>query len=631
METSGLDGAKLIDFSEFAIKTLILVMLPAIFILVPLQAFAGGDVSHYNQQKLMKVSLGNVIDGSWVFWPHAIFVWYVVIVVEWMVLRYMATFETQRLKWLDAMPVPRSTTVLIERIPMQYRHDDALRELLESSYAGLFEGNIESVHVLKHTEGLVPFVEKLHRLELQLKEAKARLRSNDSADQEEVVAQLENQLEDTELELSLRRDTLLAQAAIPHQDLIKQGVLQKVYTESAFITFTDRSCASFAVASPFCIRSDQFVMMIPPHPSDIQYDDFFPSTTKRRVMATIGFALTGLYFLIHIPLVSMVDFFFSVQTMRKIDVIDAWLNDHDNIAQFAEAALSAWVLIAVMSAVPWVLMIIFCACFKMRARQWAQLTLQRAYFWFQMVFTVFVTCVEVNLIEYFWESALDPNQLLVTLAKNIPRSSHFYFSYILGQYLSHAWTLLRVSPTCKYLVLRVIFDDKDAIQLAEPEDQSCYGFGSRSARWSVSFAIALLFCTVSPVIIPLVLIEFLLGRVIYTYLLVFAESKKVDLGGEFFVQQLYFVQWSLFFFVVTMFSILKVRADNDGPAIFAFMSLLVVWEGQRRLGLFAWHVSPISSSKEDVYHAEAEFDLEWHDANDQLTYMQPELRMRKAA
>mmetsp|Transcript_61106 Transcript_61106/g.94942 ORF Transcript_61106/g.94942 Transcript_61106/m.94942 type:complete len:185 (+) Transcript_61106:2-556(+) len=116
-----------------------------------------------------------------------------------------------------------------------------------------------------------------------------------------------------------------------------------------------------------------------------------------------------------------------------------------------------------------------------------------------------------------------------------------------------------------------------ASELAEPEDQDCYGFGARSARSSLLLAIAIVFCSMAPLICLLALVTFFFSHAIYGYLMVFAETKKTDSGGAFWCTQLKHVQHSLILYVACMTGILR-NSGGHGPGICTCLCLVfLVW------------------------------------------------------
>merc|ERR1712007_345162 len=96
------------------------------------------------------------------------------------------------------------------------------------------------------------------------------------------------------------------------------------------------------------------------------------------------------------------------------------------------------------------------------------------------------------------------------------------------------------------------FTEEQAKDMAEPEGQDYYGLGSRSARWCITFCIAIVFGTMSPPVSLLGLITFAWLRLIYGYLLVFAETRKPDLGGYFWVSQLRHIFVGLYIYLSVM-------------------------------------------------------------------------------
>merc|ERR1719456_1508832 len=90
----------------------------------------------------------------------------------------------------------------------------------------------------------------------------------------------------------------------------------------------------------------------------------------------------------------------------------------------------------------------------------------------------------------------------------------------------------------KYLAFRQLLGEEEGKAKSEPEDQDYYGIGSRSARFTINLCIGIIYGTLSPPINVLTFINFAVCRVVYGYLCVYAEKKKPDLGGTFWVGML---------------------------------------------------------------------------------------------
>merc|ERR1719498_48152 len=145
----------------------------------------------------------------------------------------------------------------------------------------------------------------------------------------------------------------------------------------------------------------------------------------------------------------------------------------------------------------------------------------------------------------------------------------------------------------KFKALCAVCEESRAKELAEPEDQDYYGLGARSARFSLNLVIAIVYSSLCPMILVVTGINFLICRVLYGYLLVFAEGRKPDLGGVFWVTQLKHIQCGLFIYVVLMIGVLSARAPSLGPAIVASVALLYAIRSYFRFhSAFEWEVMP---------------------------------------
>merc|ERR1712227_977154 len=110
--------------------------------------------------------------------------------------------------------------------------------------------------------------------------------------------------------------------------------------------------------------------------------------------------------------------------------------------------------------------------------------------------------------------------------------------------------------------------------MCEPEDQDYYGMGSRSARFSLLLVVALVFCSLTPLITVLAFINFALCRVFYMHLFVFAETRKPDLGGVFWCTMLRHVLQGLFLYIALMTGVLAERASTWVPSAVSASSFL---------------------------------------------------------
>merc|ERR1719210_3261778 len=131
-----------------------------------------------------------------------------------------------------------------------------------------------------------------------------------------------------------------------------------------------------------------------------------------------------------------------------------------------------------------------------------------------------------------------------------------------------ALELTRYIVLMKFVAVRATHGEDLAIKMSEPEDQDYHGIGGRHARMDIHLIIAIVFCTLDPVVLLIAFIVFGVKRIIYGYLIIFAETKKPDLGGVFWVNSLKHVQYGLVLYVLLMVGFLEEREGNNaGPCL----------------------------------------------------------------
>mmetsp|Transcript_118982 Transcript_118982/g.210430 ORF Transcript_118982/g.210430 Transcript_118982/m.210430 type:complete len:197 (+) Transcript_118982:1-591(+) len=162
-------------------------------------------------------------------------------------------------------------------------------------------------------------------------------------------------------------------------------------------------------------------------------------------------------------------------------------------------------------------------------------------------------------------------------------------NFLVLQWTAHFTNFTRSVNLAKYWLLSRMYEPVQAKALAEPEDQDYYGIGSRSARFTINLCIGIIYGTLSPGINLLTFINFAICRLVYGYLVNFAENKKPDLGGRFWVHQLLHVFIGNIIYCIMMTGVLLGRSNSSGPGIIAAGSLFyVLWSFNRFRGLFSW-------------------------------------------
>lgn len=567
-EAAGLDATMLLEYSSFCVLTMTLIGIPIIFILCPLHFFFGrAEAADWLDQ----FGVANMENGSVLCWLHSVTVWYVVVVVIHLLERYNKNFLEARYRWFLEMPAPRATTLMFEHIPWEHCSDAALRDFVQERFPNQ---RVKEVAMVKHTRSLVKLLDELRNLHSRSEEAEFALKRHGGETNQARVDDLARQVHNAEELVNAERGRLLRAAERPISEQLMEGS-HGVYSQAAFVTFEDRNAAEAVLLQSYSEDPVDIVVSMSPDPTDVMYSHLTVDPYLQNFLTVLGQICIVLLFFTWMPLISAVSTITSVDTLKRVRPIEVIFARYPSVESASSGLMASAVLTLFMSFLPSLLMLIFNKFFKLKAHQWAQHKLQNVYFWFQVVFTILVTAVGSSLWDSLEDVIMQPTSIFGLLADSMPSASHFYLSFIVMQWSTEALNITRYIPLLKYCFYSCFMSPDDARNRAEPEDQDYYGMGGRTARFSLNMAIGLVFCCLSPAITILVCINFIICRVVYGYLLVYAETRKPDLGGAFWKTQMRHIFVGLVIYVMLMYGIVSRKAAHWGPVV--LMTPILVW------------------------------------------------------
>lgn len=576
-ETRGLDAAMFLEFTHLAMKILVAIGVPLIFILCPLHYYFG-DVHRcvYRIDPLVRLSIGNLEYGNWVYAVHAVFLWYVVVVVQQLIFIAQAAFLRRRIQWLKEMPAPRVNSVLVENIPHAYRSDKKLWQYFDTVFA---RPVVSDVHVVKQTGQLNKLIKDRDRQTMQ--------RAMFQAGADSGYPEYTRNISDESFHCPLSK------AICAERDRINRGS-ECCYSAAGFVTFKHRRDAQMALKLVYTPDDSEFIMSRPPDPCDVIYEHLQVDPPMYRTAKTLStFCIIGL-FVSFCPIIVGISSVLSLNTLRhKVWFIDFLLGQWPTLSLTWDSMMSSVVLNFFTSYFPTFLVAILRNSALLKSDAWCQVHVQQWYYAFLVLFVLLVTTLGSSLFTMFGQLVDRPGRVFSRFASTMPTTINFYFNYCMLQSGLHAKDLLRYVNLTKFLAMRPFYDEARARAFAEPEDQDYYGIGARSARETFMLVVILVFSTISPLICLFGLVHFAVSRAVYGYLMVFAESRKPDLGGVFWVSKLRHLQAGLFIFAILMTGILCDRAETRAPGIVGFMSLLFLVRSWIRFGSkFRWKTLP---------------------------------------
>jgi hypothetical protein len=631
LECAGLDGMMLIEFH--ALGQRLAVILGAVFIsvLTPLHYYYS---EHKEDQDLLdKISIQTLVASAtkehqlpqFLFWVHAGAVWLAVLLASQAIMSAHRRFLTLRFYWLERVPMPRATTLLVEHIPPEYRGDEQLKAFFEHLFN---ENAVQRAYIVRD-------LERLRRLVALRNVVRARLDCAQAAWAQGGCSQLgrpqigwlscvghgrdaidehTEQLKQAETDVENERDRV--------QDAVAR-LNPSVCSASGFVTFSSKRWRRLASREQLQADAGTFVMSLAPDPAEVIYTDLAKDPARRTFEGILARACIILIFLIWTPCVIVASGLASPTKMKEYaPTVAGWLSWLGADA-LIEGVMPAIVLSTFMSLLPTLLMLIIRKLLSPMSQTNAQLQLQKWFFRFQVIFVLLVTTIGKSLYFAIRKILEHPREFLKMLAESLPKVSHFYSLYLVLGWFAVTTELLRIGPLIKYLQLRLTFDSDEAKRLAEPEDQDHYGIGSRMSKSALMMTVMLVFCTCSPEISVFGLMYFSIAGPCYRYLVVYAEAPKSDAGGIFWVLGLQQIYVGLLLFVLLMVGILlRHSKDDPRPPILAACALFLLYASYTHFEDYRWENLPFDA----VVGTDDDKDADAHTTKSSGEYTQPEMQ-----
>mmetsp|Transcript_50841 Transcript_50841/g.93108 ORF Transcript_50841/g.93108 Transcript_50841/m.93108 type:complete len:836 (+) Transcript_50841:119-2626(+) len=565
-DSAGLDMAMLLEYCHLGMNIMAFLSIPMLLILAPLNFLFGGNAA--GKDYLSYLSLGNVEYGSWIVWVDCAAVWVVVCIVQINLYQAMQLFMRHRLRWLQELPPSRANTILVENIPEQCRSDAALKAHFENIFGS---NSVRFARCVKLCPGLTALVEKRDA---------ARKAAEDSM-YERAQGRMTNEDVRTLQDLAEAADVQV-RAKKADVSMIADATTGGINTSTGFVQFHSRSHAELATGAQFSHDIDTWNISMPPPAESILWDSFKTSEGIQIAKKVFGYLLVACLFVGYLPCVIFIS---NTASLLNLGVLQP-------LWQAFAPTLGLQIMIAFL---PTFLICIFYTFFSLPDAVVAQEMLQHWYFVFQVVFVLLVTAIGPSLFDFLKAPVTQPSDIFRLLGDALPTATHFYMNFLVLQWASHFANLTRSSQLVKFIFFKRIMSYGNPKELSEPEDQDYYGIGSRSTRFTINMCIGIVYGTMSPPIIVLTFLNFAVCRLVYGYLIPFAETRKPDLGGTFFVSQLNHTFVGTGIYCICMTGVLLGRADTMVPGAIAGGSLLyVLWSYQRFTRKFDWVRLPVN-------------------------------------
>lgn len=587
IEAGGLDAWTLVQFYGLVRRILGTIAPVLIGSLWPLHYYANVDavVEVSYSDFLSKLDIGNMPAGSNFYWVHAVATVFVVVTATMLMGQAHETFLHHRFLWIEALKPPRATTLLVENIPQQYRSDYALRDY----FKGLFGDVIERAYIVRRTSELRAACDVVKAVQYDKALAVALWEfTGKSESQKPNLKEFESKLDHVVAAAEKVRHRVELGAAVGDPE---------VCAGSGFVTFKSQLWRRLAENEQYRTDSSEFVVQIPPEPSDVIYKDLKKDMGSHLSSEAIGTMCILLVFLFWSPVVVLISGFTTFDNVQeRLYFLRTIKERYPGAGTFLEGVFATGVMKLFMCFLPLILFSIITKFFTLKANSWAQLRLERWYVSFLLTFVFLVTIIGRSVLIAVVSLAEDPADLFRLFALSLPGVSHFYMNYLVLDWFSTGIQFIRHGNLLNFWFYRFVRWMKPSVakSYSEPESPAFFGLGARMGHGVLVATIALVLCTCSPSIILIAWVTMFIGEIVYAYLLFNVETKKADTGGRFWIEVMTQMFLALALYSVLMIGILC-RQKLVGPSMLAALSLVVLFRAYERFQNLAWERLPLEA------------------------------------
>ncbi|KAG0025664.1 hypothetical protein BGZ81_006991, partial [Podila clonocystis] len=300
---------------------------------------------------------------------------------------------------------------------------------------------------------------------------------------------------------------------------------------SAFIQFNHQLGAHLAAQS---VVHRKTLTMSPRHlevhPRDVLWDNLGYSLKERNVRKTIAMVLAFLLIALWTIPVTFVASIASLDTIVKFAPFLSGVYSLPKIVVGIIQGLLPPIGLALL------MMILPIILYKLAHFGGEVLSTRKthqvvtSYHWFSVVHVLLVTTLANGIFAAVQEIKDNPTKIMEMLASTLPQASTFFLSFILLSFIQIPLMLLQIGPLIMYYVGK--FTSSTPRQMFSTErTMGAVDWGMTIPVHTIAFSIGLLYSTIQPLILPLMVIYFGLYYLAYRHLFLYVYRQPFDSGG----------------------------------------------------------------------------------------------------
>jgi hypothetical protein len=370
---------------------------------------------------------------------------------------------------------------------------------------------------------------------------------------------------------------------------IDQNDVEKYpFMNSAFIQFNHQVAAHMACQSvSHHVPQHMAPRLLEISPDDVLWENMSIKWWERYLRTGIVLAICAALIVLYAVPVTFTSLLSKVSTLANVKAL-SWLNDlPPEVIGIVQGVLPPAILAIILALVP----IIFRVLVQLQGvptGMMKEMGVQKWYFAFLFIQVFLVVTITGGLLTFFTKIAEHPNQVLSTLATNLPKASNYFFNYLMVQALSNsASSLLQVGALVVWFLLAPILDSTARAKWRRQTTLANVQWGTFFPPFTNFAVIGIIYSIIAPLILVFMIIIFFLFWIVYRYNVLYVYQFRNDTGGLLFpvaVNQLFV---GLYVMQLCLIGFFFIKEDVAGNVV-CFPQAIIMIVSLAATILFQW-------------------------------------------
>ncbi|KAF3451758.1 hypothetical protein FNV43_RR07854 [Rhamnella rubrinervis] len=579
IDHAGLDSAVYLRIYLLGLKIFVPIAIFAWAILVPVnwtnKVSDIDKLANVTASDIDKLSVSNVPSGSHRFWTHIVMAYAFTFWTCYVLLKEYETIASMRLQFLASESRrPDQFSVLVRNVPPD--PDESVSESVEHFFLVNHPDHYLTNQVVYDANKLAKLVKKKKKMHNWLVYYRNKFSRDDSkkpmtktgflgllGERVDAIEYYTSEIDKLSKEIAEERDRV---ASDP-----------KSVMPASFVSFKTRWGAAVCAQTQQCRNPTLWLTEWAPEPRDVYWKNLaipYVSLTVRRLMMGVAFFFLTFFFMIPITF---------VQSLASIEGIEKWapflrpLIEVKFIKSFIQGFLPGIALKLFLIFLPAILMIMskfegFTSISSLERRAASR------YYLFNFVNVFLGSIISGTALEqlntFLNESA---NKIPETIGVAIPMRATFFITYIMVDgWAGIAAEILMLKPLIIYH-LKNFFLVKTEKDREEAMDPGSLGFNTGEPRIQFYFLLGLVYATVTPVLLPFIIVFFALAYVVFRHQIINVYNQEYESGAAFWPDVHGRVIIALIISQVLLMGLMGTKDTAQSTPVIIALPVLTIW------------------------------------------------------